>query len=522
MLTTQPEAYENQVAAMLAEPDDDGSALATSGAPAPDDDDDTVAATSQRHAACLRCKQLKVKCIKEEGKDCARCLRSKETCLKAAPSRQGKRKRVKTEPAELLKPSPQWKSCTDNPEVVAQCNAIEIFVNSAPTWSQERVLDQRFLRAAMTEIGADEASDLLRGLLGVSSKPPQRAVFWSLRRMAARATALHSNALFERTLRLAASCNFSFSAILHGLETTEMKPSPEEFFDACKLCCEHYGEERGPRDVTAFAVARRLFPTPEGRSDTFANSVFLRRVCDVERLDDVQLASPWEAFIHPDDAAHIPTSLGRVLAISKNLDPDTTEPVCEFHATVIRVALKNDDESGTRQYVACDAEVHFGVPFGVAMIGVVFWPITNPEKQLAANKAAASASALAHPSYAPPVFPRPVQELDMAGTVGPFAPPGSGGKQPAQYKTSADCLATVGTSTTGGTTTTSQGGSSSDRPSGGEDGGSASGGGRSTTSTPDNGSGGAAPAAHAVAAAAPSSAPGGGSSQQQQQQQQQQ
>ena len=57
-----------------------------------------------------------------------------------------------------------------------------------------------------------------------------------------------------------------------------MKPSPEAFLDACKLCCEHYGESRGPGDVTAFAVARRCFPTSEGRSDTFANSVFLRRV----------------------------------------------------------------------------------------------------------------------------------------------------------------------------------------------------------------------------------------------------
>lgn len=156
-------------------------------------------------AACYRCKQQKVRCEKPHDGPCARCLRAGELCVKAPPSRQGKRTR----------------SPPRNVDVLLESGELATSVVVATT------SDMKLISGIMTEWGDkhEAATDILRGMFA-TLKMPQRSVFsWLLRHFAAVATARSSQSLFERTLKLAAACNISFADVILGLEKECVLPS---------------------------------------------------------------------------------------------------------------------------------------------------------------------------------------------------------------------------------------------------------------------------------------------------------
>ena len=89
--------------------------------------------------------------------------------------------------------------------------------------------DMKLISGIMTEWGDKHepgATDILRGMFAQSKMPQRSVFFWLLRHFAAVATARSSQSLFERTLRLAASCNISFADVILGLEKEYAFPSP--------------------------------------------------------------------------------------------------------------------------------------------------------------------------------------------------------------------------------------------------------------------------------------------------------
>jgi hypothetical protein len=334
-------------------------------------------------AACFRCKQLKVRCERPEGQGCTRCVRSGVQCIDGPPSQQGKRKRSGDGGGDR--------------EVTHQAMPLVTTLTGAGV-GVGSLLGQCGNMASM------EGSWMLHGLFATTAPPSRAALFWLLRHLAARATALNSNALFETTLRLASACSIAFSDVIRDLDQdmTEMD-FPRVIGNLFKELPRHKG----------YYIGRRCAPAANGELVMEASKAFSEDICTVEQLSSHWKAHPqddniYSLFVHPDDHSVIPIAFGRILASCPTLDPSKA---MGMGTTALARILVADPADGTRSFVASQVEVHFCHFNGHPFMGCKFIPIVPIGTQVAL------------PSYGAASFAgtRTMLELEASGAVGPFS-----------------------------------------------------------------------------------------------------
>ena len=420
-------------------------------------------------AACTRCKSLKVRCIKPEGKDCVRCARAGEPCIKGPPSRQGKRRWSSVDEAELhvgvdsdgIKISARGATSYGTPSGIPTANTtLEVYpcpydddddTEAVPSPSMQMVTplaagessNAPFASAypmsvpvpidhllSVGVVGSDETSLILQGMCANrATAPPRTALFWVLRHLAAHATAMRSNAHFERALHLATTCGISFADVVLGLEAREMAKPGAAFWQRITPC---FGQ-LAAKQTGAYILAKSCFPIAAGKAGYIANDLFQTNVSTIARLEAASRVNKheeqgiWAEFVHPDDTQAIPIALGHLVASAL---PAAMEGKCQQTTAVVRLAI-TDPLTGATYYQPCNTMVHLSYIAGHATVGCVFSPIAQPVSRSVAMPSYAAAAA------APPP---PVLEIDAVGKVGPFSKSNSGGSGEQYQVNRHDCI----------------------------------------------------------------------------------
>ena len=325
-------------------------------------------------AACQRCKSQKIKCEEEEGqKACIRCHKAGFTCIDAPPSRQGKRKGSNYEYAEQ-KDQLSWKTIEDT-----------VSVSSSET--QSAMVQQptmRLIRTIISEWDEGEYRDeigLLRGLFDPAAVPSRDAVYWAVRHLACLATVQDSKPLFEGTMRLAACYAIPMSELVLGLDLEMTPPMSEGGIEQMWRQVEQLSAENGD-----FYFSRSLNPMRTGDLVICTTQNFGAQVCTAEALqahwksarDEASHATLWDAFIHRDDLAVIPTALGRIVASMETFDRAKLEGKCQQTTSLFRMKIRQPHGVGgsvSSAYVPCQAEVHLGCFGGAFWICVKATPL---------------------------------------------------------------------------------------------------------------------------------------------------
>ena len=254
-------------------------------------------------AACLRCKQQKVRCtIQDLARGCERCARANLQCLPAPPSRQGKRS----------------KDSEGSSNLHAQHYAQPVV--SLPAAKRQAAFRQRApktpadLIAAMAKQwgGRNSCADFLVGFFSGSrvdlgEMPDRESILWLLRHWASIAAVRNSYMLLQSALGLAAAFSFPVTQITLGLESS-MTPVGLPPPSAVVQCVDA---------LPGFAYARSANPRSDGTVDLYANPAFREHVCSLEALHRCWAANEREMlslFIHKDDLSILPHETGQFLA----------------------------------------------------------------------------------------------------------------------------------------------------------------------------------------------------------------
>ena len=332
--------------------------------------------------ACLRCKQQKLRCLKEDGADaCERCIRVGLECVKAPPSRQGKRSQSQQREGKCIRKS----DCIHTPVLQAAKGSL----TRLPTAHRVRTIMEACCGTNL------ELMDILSGIFDQVSIPSRKALLWTMRHFCALATGLGWVSLFQNALKIAASYGITISDVVLELEK-ELKEAPSLEDGALAPEMTAYLEQSSQAEGT-FWVGRRLNPTRKGELVMWASSNFKAQVASEEALraqwrrvgDDGSggTTALWDAFVHPDDRSVIPMALGRVIATMPSFDPDVIGSKCEETTGLVRILMLQPGrgaavtnvglEPPPRVYVPCHVEVHMGVSRGMLWIGVKAAPLAQ-------------------------------------------------------------------------------------------------------------------------------------------------
>ena len=364
--------------------------------------------------ACLRCKLQKLRCDKEDGAEaCGRCTRAGFACVKAPPSRQGKRTRspptvqkdstlaLSTEGVTVLPVLPVLPAT--NAQGTPQVEAVlASSLSGVPTMQRVRAMMEACCGSNR------ELLDILTGLFEAVSTPPRTAMLWTMRHFCALATGFSWVSLFQGALKIAAWYGIVLSDVVLDLER-EMPAAPPAEDGALDPNMIAYLEHSSRADGT-FWVGRRLNPTRTGELVMWASSNFKEQVASEEALraqwrkageGGAGMTALWDAFVHPDDRSFIPIALGRVIATMPSFDPDVIQSNCESSTGLVRMLmgapLTASEKAGAgerggagdkggagekggagglpRSYVLCHIEVHMGCSRGMLWIGVKAAPL---------------------------------------------------------------------------------------------------------------------------------------------------
>ena len=286
-------------------------------------------------------------------------MRLGEICVKAAPSRQGKRSRSFDADREVSPGEPAASPLLDNTLLqLPSAQFIYNLMDGCRTWNKE-VLDI---------------------LCGLFEKPPSRsAVVWMARHLATLATCFNMIELFNSALKLAAAHGVVFGDVVLDLEK-EM-PAPPKPQDGALAPQMIDFLENETRNEGTFWVGRRLNPSRKGELVMWASSNFKAEIASEETLragweqatanhHDSGVSSStafWDAFVHPDDCSIIPQALGRVMATMATFDPATILDNCE--STTVKVRMRRTHPIGP-VYMDFQAEVHLGCSRDQIWLGV--------------------------------------------------------------------------------------------------------------------------------------------------------
>ena len=317
---------------------------------------------------------------------CIRCVKAGTPCVDAPPSRQGKRSRDE-DLGDHQRDQMNWK--------LIESNSAHMSTSAQGTVVQRPSL--RFVRSILADWDEDHQEELnmLRGLLDAASVPSRDAVRWAVRHLAAVATARDAKPLFEGTMRLAACYAIPIGEVILDVEA-EM-PSPD--YEITKGFQDmREALEKSSVDEGCFFFCRTLNPTRTGELLLWSSSNFKAQVSDLDELQAHWMGSNgtlWDAFVHPDDLAVIPTALGRIAASMETFDPAKLEGKCEQTTSLLRMRITQPHGVGGSvqpAYVPCHAEVHLGCFTGTYWMCVKAVPLIP---------AAATSTALAMPTYTP-------------------------------------------------------------------------------------------------------------------------
>ena len=229
-------------------------------------------------AACIRCKLLKVRCVKTaSSQDCVRCAQAGERCFPAAPSQQGKRNAKRRLPREpdydtsraFLAAAPQLATPLVIPTAVTRGPLpLEPVVSSLLSeWSLE----------------PGEGAEIVRGMFASPKEPPSRGgTYFLLRTLAVRAAQLHSNALFQRVLCLASAYGIPFAEVVHQIEgellaiaeSARVPIYPDHLLSKLKA----------HNDSGEYLLMRRVHLLPDGDLTVWVNEAFEASVCSLAQV----------------------------------------------------------------------------------------------------------------------------------------------------------------------------------------------------------------------------------------------
>lgn len=325
-------------------------------------------------AACVRCKSQKVKCEKPHAGACARCLRLGEMCVKAPPSRQGKRTRS---------PAP---SC----EMLSEFHG-EIKVSS--------LTDRRLISGMLAGWGDENepsATNLLRGVFSSTTLPQASLITWLLRHFAAVATAKSSLGLFQHSLRLAAACNISFADVVGGIEREiRVERPPQMLIDTAR----QLASDRG-----AYLLVMRANPMADGGMCVWANDAFQQDVCTIEQVNAGWRAAShdvgnfWRAFVNEQDSSVMPTAFGQLL-LMHHANGQPAPGSLTLTTVQVRITVGKTDE-GARAYVPCYAEIHLVTVGGQHYLGILLTPTElRPGSAQSSSSGSAQSGGVAHEAH---------------------------------------------------------------------------------------------------------------------------
>jgi len=318
----------------------------------------STAPTEPQHPACLRCKQLKVRCAPTDLGGCERCKRAGRPCMPAPPSRQGKRTRPTEvvavyDDAMLPTPVAQLTHLTAHSAMISE-SAFQLIGAMAKEWGPQNC-----------------CADFLQGFFA-GPPPSAESILWLLRHWATVATVRNSHVLLQRTLDLAGACNIAVGSLVYRLESA-LRPAAHSP-PAVVHCVEA---------MPGFGMARSANPMSNGSIDVICNRAFREHVLGPEQLlatwhaNDVEMLS---RFVHPEDVHILPHETGRFFSQMAGVLQTLMNSAPATHPTqrVVRILIDG-------AYVTCHAIIKACSADGTLYFGFFLSPVAAPPALAAAS-----------------------------------------------------------------------------------------------------------------------------------------